>query len=89
MRNYQPIDCDRHDFLEIACLYHYRLLIELVDGSRLEATPLTTLTTAAKEEFLRVEAANGVREIRLDSLLAITPLDNGATFGREVLTGAA
>ena len=86
MTDYLPIDCDRHDYLEIACLHRYRLLIELTDGSSLEATPVTTLTTSDKEEFLRVETANGTREIRLDLLLAITPLNGGAVFGREVLT---
>lgn len=83
--DYQPIDCDRHDDLEIDCAYRYRLLIELTDGSSLEATAVTAITTANKEEFLRVQTADDAREIRLDGLLAITPLDEGAKFGRELL----
>mgnify|MGYP000812055152 FL=1 len=30
---YHPIDCDLHDYLEVACLYHYWLRIELTDGT--------------------------------------------------------
>ncbi|MEI4784869.1 SPOR domain-containing protein, partial [Pseudomonas aeruginosa] len=33
---YHPIACDLHDYLEIACLYRYRLLLELEDGVRFE-----------------------------------------------------
>ncbi|MFU5691769.1 Rho-binding antiterminator, partial [Pseudomonas aeruginosa] len=32
MDSYHPIACDLHDYLEIACLYRYRLLLELEDG---------------------------------------------------------
>ena len=37
MDSYHPIACDLHDYLEIACLYRYRLLLELEDGVRFEA----------------------------------------------------
>ncbi|UVE19298.1 Rho-binding antiterminator [Pseudomonas sp. LS44] len=87
MDHYQPLDCDLHDYLEIACLYGYRLLVELTDGSSFEAKALTTRTTAAKEEFLALDANDGTREVRLDHLLAITPLDPGSRFGRVQLSG--
>lgn len=32
---YHPVDCDLHDYLEIACLYHYLLRIELTTGNTL------------------------------------------------------
>ncbi len=85
MPSYQPIDCDRHDFLEIACMHHYRLRIELNDGDELEAEAVTTRTAPSKEEFFCVKAADGAREIRLDRLRAITPLDAGAQFDRVLL----
>lgn len=85
MPSYQPIDCDRHDFLEIACMHHYRLRIELVDGQAIEAEAVTTRTAPNKEEFFCVNAAEGMRELRLDRLRAITPLNDGASFGRVLL----
>jgi len=88
MNAYQPLDCDLHDYLEIACLRGYRLLVELIDGESLTAKALTTRTSSDKEEFLCVETADGQQEIRLDQLLAVTPLDDHAQFGRVVFQGS-
>ncbi|MEH6353115.1 Rho-binding antiterminator [Pseudomonas sp. 3JA] len=85
MKTYQPLNCDLHDYLEIACLYGYTLDIELIDGQRLTARAITTRTASTREEFLDVETAEGRQEIRLDQLLAITPRDHNARFGRVVL----
>jgi len=85
MKTYQPLNCDQHDYLEIACLYGYTLDIELTDGQRLTARAITTRTASTREEFFDVETAEGRLEIRLDQLLAITPQDHNARFGRVVL----
>jgi Rho-binding antiterminator len=81
---YQPLDCDLHDYLEIACMHHYQLRVELIDGSYFDAKALTTRTSAQKEEFFCVQKAEGQQEIRLDKLLAITPLNENASFARIV-----
>ncbi|SFW61796.1 transcriptional antiterminator, Rof [Pseudomonas sp. NFACC19-2] len=85
MNAYRPLNCDLHDYLEIACMHGYRLLIERLEGPSFEARALTTRTTASKEEFLVVQGDTGQQELRLDQLLAITPLNTGASFGRIVL----
>lgn len=82
---YQPLSCDLYDYLEIACMHQYRLHIELVDGGELQATAVNTHTAASKEEFLIVRDGTGERQLRLDQLLTITPLDAGASFGRVLL----
>ncbi len=87
MNDYQPLACDLYDYLEIACLHRYRLDIELVDGARLQGQALNTETTASKEEFLLVRTAEGEQRLRMDQLLAITPQDAGASFGRVLLSG--
>ncbi|MEK1904722.1 MAG: Rho-binding antiterminator [Pseudomonas sp.] len=87
MNAYQPLDCDLHDYLEIACLYDYRLRVEQVDGVAFDAQALTTRTTAAKEEFLVLLRDDGPAEVRLDQLLAITPLNANSRFGRIELSG--
>lgn len=89
MNAYQPLNCDLHDYLEIACMQGYRLDVELIDGGRLVAKALTTRTSSDKEEFLCVQTVDGQQEIRLDQLLAVTPLEDNARFGRIVLQGAA
>ena len=85
MDDYQPLACDLYDYLEIACMHCYQLDIELVDGSRLQGQALTTETTA-KEEFLLIRTSDGEQRLRMDRLLAITPLDAGASFGRILLS---
>ncbi|MHA6494775.1 Rho-binding antiterminator [Pseudomonas borbori] len=82
---YQPLACDLYDYLEIACMHHYALLIELDDGSCLNAEALTTETTPSKEEFLIVRGASGEQRLRLDRLIAITAQNPGALFGRVLL----
>lgn len=87
MHPYQPLNCDLYDYLELACLHGYELSIELVDGRSLTARALTTRTTSA-EEFLVLQGDGESFEIRLDQLLAITPLTPGARFGRIQLAGS-
>ncbi|MFV9656971.1 Rho-binding antiterminator [Pseudomonas sp. NY15366] len=86
MDDYRPLACDLYDYLEIACMHCYQLDIELVDGSRLQGQALTTETTASKEEFLLLRTTAGEQRLRMDRLLAITPLDAGASFGRVLLS---
>ncbi|AVU74218.1 MULTISPECIES: Rho-binding antiterminator [Pseudomonas] len=85
MSTYKPLHCDLHDYLEIACLCGYTLDIELTNGQRLTARAITTRTASTREEFLEVETTDGRQEIRLDQLLAVTPQDKNARFGRVVL----
>lgn len=85
MNTYQPLDCDLHDYLEIACMHRYRLDIELTDGRHFQADALTTRTSADKEEFFCMRSGNDPLEVRLDQLQAITPLTPGASFGRVEL----
>ncbi len=85
MDSYHPIACDLHDYLEIACLYRYRLLLELEDGVRFEAEARTTHTRAVrpgggKEEYLEVAVEGATLLLRLDRLLAITALTEAALF---------
>jgi Rho-binding antiterminator len=52
MNTYQPLNCDLHDFLEIACMHGYRLQVELIEGPSFVARALDTRTAPSKEEFL-------------------------------------
>ncbi|MND89885.1 Rho-binding antiterminator [compost metagenome] len=85
IQDYQPLSCDLYDYIEIACLHRYQLHIELAGGGRLDARAMTTLTTRDKEEFLIVQNEGGQERLRLDQITAITPLTEGASFGRVLL----
>lgn len=77
MEKYHPIDCDLHDYLEIACMYHYCLRIELTDGTYLDAKALTTCTTADKEEFLLVENHENQQKNSIGSSVSNHRVDAG------------
>ncbi len=48
---YTPIQCQLYDYIEIACLRHYTLLIKLLDGSEILGKAETT-KIENKQEFL-------------------------------------
>ncbi|SFT39946.1 Rho-binding antiterminator [Pseudomonas marincola] len=87
MSTYKPLNCDLYDYLEIACLHGYELLLELDDGSTLQARAVDTRTAPSKEEFLKLQNNEGAFELRLDRLVAITPTEARASFKRIELAG--
>lgn len=76
----QPIACNLHDYLEIACLYGYRVKLTLKDGRILEGRAIDTLTSADKREFLALDSEQ-VETNQLKKMEVLTP---GAKF-REIL----
>ena len=87
MEPYRIIDCHVHDHLELACIRGYQLLIETSKGD-ITGTAITLTTKADKSEYLTVRNEAGEQAIRLDHILAITPLSQGATFDRVVIAAA-
>ncbi|WP_020406963.1 Rho-binding antiterminator [Hahella ganghwensis] len=83
---YTPISCDRHDFLEIACLYHYVITIETTDGQRVTGQAVTTRTHSDKSEWLEFNTDEISKQIRLDHIRAITPTPERAVFKRQLIS---
>ncbi|MEH6531536.1 MAG: Rho-binding antiterminator [Photobacterium frigidiphilum] len=88
MSDYQPIQCQRYDFIEIACMRRYLLSIELNDETTLVGTAIDTKTQAGKTEWFIIEQGGQSQSIRLDTIIAITPLAANAAFGRELIAGS-
>lgn len=87
MPSYQAIACARYDYLELACLRHYHLQLELSDGSTQTGRAIDTQTRKDKTEWLLIETDAGQQGFRLDTVVAITPTDPGAEFGRVEIAG--
>lgn len=83
--DYIPIDCSLHDYIEIACLKQYRLRLELMDSSKIIGIAESTETRSDKSEWLLLRDGELPHSVRLDTIVAITPLTEGADFGRIVL----
>ncbi|MGI2149862.1 Rho-binding antiterminator [Shewanella baltica] len=79
MSDYKMIPCEHYDYLELACLRGYQLKIELIDGTQYQGQAITTQTRA---EWLVIQQQQNKQSLRLDHIIAITPVDVHAEFGR-------
>lgn len=68
---YQPINCDDYDNLEIACMHHLVLSLQLKDGEMLEAKA-SDLVLRKNVEYLVVEESGTMRELRLDKIASFS-----------------
>lgn len=68
---YQPINCDDYDNLEIACMHHLVLSLQLKDGEMLEAKA-SDLVLRKNVEYLVVEESGTTRELRLDKIASFS-----------------
>ena len=79
---YTPIQCQIYDYIEIACMRHYRLNIELNSSGIIKGQAITT-RVRNKQEFIVIKNKDaGEQEIRLDLVKSIQALDDNAEFGK-------
>jgi Rho-binding antiterminator len=74
------ISCDLHDYLEIACMYGYRVKLTLKDHQILEGKAVDTLATAEKCEYLVINDGSEQRRIELNQLAKMQVLTPNANF---------
>lgn len=79
---YKPVSREVVEYLEMICSNRYCILVELDSGCQFAALALMVRVNRLKEEFLCVGIAEAVREVRLDSICAVTPLDLRPKFER-------
>ncbi|WP_024298474.1 Rho-binding antiterminator [Methylomicrobium lacus] len=79
MTQCNAISCELHDYIEIACMYGYRVKLEFKDGQSLEGKLVDVMTTAEKREFLVID--NGQKQqVELNQLARMTTLTPNASF---------
>lgn len=74
------ISCELHDYLEIACMYGYRVKLTLKNHQTLEGKALDTLTTAEKREYLVIGNGHEQPRIELNQLAKMQVLTPNAKF---------
>ncbi|WP_020485400.1 Rho-binding antiterminator [Methylomonas sp. MK1] len=72
------IACDLHDYIEIACLYGYRVRLTLKDKGIVEGRALN-IVTEERHEFLLLDQ-NSIGKIALDQLAKLQVLTPNARF---------
>ncbi|MGE6454072.1 Rho-binding antiterminator [Shewanella baltica] len=85
MSDYKMIPCEHYDYVELACLRGYQLKIELIDDTQCQGQAITTQTRADKTEWLVIQQQQNKQSLRLDHIVAITPVDVNAEFGRVLI----
>ncbi|UXY15635.1 Rho-binding antiterminator [Chitiniphilus purpureus] len=83
MKSSTPISCELHDYLELACTYRYPLLVERHLQPDCEGVAIDVFGCHSGE-YLRLSTRDGVLDVPLDRLVAITPKNQNAHFGRVV-----
>lgn len=73
------ISCELHDYLEIACMYGYRVQLTLNNHQTVTGKALDILTSAEKREYLLID--NGQKQkIELNRLVKMQVLTPDAKF---------
>lgn len=79
---YQPINCDDYDNLELACQKQWTLVLTLKDGEQLKAKAIDMLLRK-KVEYLVVELSSEIRELRLDHIASFSHPELGTVVVSE------
>lgn len=74
------ISCELHDYLEIACMYGYRVKLTLKDHQTIEGKALDTLTASDKQEYLVIDNGHAQQKIELNQLAKMQALTPNAKF---------
>ncbi|BFM16079.1 Rho-binding antiterminator [Maricurvus nonylphenolicus] len=74
------ISCEKHDYVEIACLY--RLPVELIldDGSKVSGTATDVRNNDSRQECLQLDSRGQLSLIVLDNVRQMTALKDNPHF---------
>jgi Rho-binding antiterminator len=79
-----PVSCENYDYLEIACMYGYEVVLLLLDGRQYQGIACNLLINSARQEVVEVKLKDSVEFIHLDSLKELRVETDGAKF-KQVL----
>ncbi|MCC4264303.1 Rho-binding antiterminator [Oceanimonas baumannii] len=80
------MSCEQHDYLEIACLYHYEVRLTLTTGEYITGVALDTCRDENKVECLKLNTGQQVRLLPLPDLVSMTATGPNPHFARVDLT---
>lgn len=73
------VACDLHDFIEIACMYHYQVKLTLKDQTSIEGKAIDILIGSDKREYLVIDTGQK-QQIELNQLKKLQVLTPKAQF---------
>ena len=75
------IACELYDYVELACMYQYRLRVCTTDGQSLEGTAVDARADGNGNEFIAMRAPGRELLVRLDAVTTMETLTEGAGVG--------
>ncbi|SFP90093.1 transcriptional antiterminator, Rof [Nitrosomonas cryotolerans] len=82
--NQEGILCDLHDYVEVACMYHYQLKLILKDNQIIEGKAIDIITSTEKQEYLIISNGQEQYHIELTQLAKMQATTPNARFS-EIL----
>lgn len=76
------ISCEQHDYIEIACLYNYRVRLIFDSGAELEGTAVDTERNHNNEECIKIRVSNADNLVVLGSIKTMEVLVENPHFNR-------
>jgi len=71
------MSCDQHDYVEIACMYHYSIKLTLKSGAEIEGHALDTQRNEQQQECIKMQFENSTSLVLLDSIIQMeAQIDN-------------
>lgn len=81
----EVISCELHDFIEVACMYGYRLKLTLKNDETIEGKAIDIVNSSQKRECLVIASENNTRQqIDLTELAKMQVLTPNAKFQEVV-----
>lgn len=78
--NQEGILCDLHDYVEVACMYHYQLRLTLKDNQIIEGKAIDIITSTGKQECLVISNGQEQHHIELTQLAKMQATTPNARF---------
>tara|TARA_R110000868_G_scaffold79179_1_gene225440 strand:- start:258 stop:503 length:246 start_codon:yes stop_codon:yes gene_type:complete len=74
------ISCEQHDYIEIVCIYNYRVKLTLDSGTELEGAALDTGRNKNSEECIKIRDGSADNLVALDSITKMEVLVENPHF---------
>ena len=78
--SHKLISCAIHDYIEIACMYHFKVSLTLQDNITLQGIAKTTKTSTNKNEYLILQQEDKFTSIELGRIKIMQSLTKNPHF---------
>ena len=74
------IACDQHDFIEIACLYHFEVVLQLKTGDEITGIAQDTTLNSEREECISLLKNKMIELVALSSIATMRAVAQNRHF---------